>query len=558
MQNWICISFLIIISLAFADFEVEVRKAGPLGTKAVTECAENAVITEAGDSIEALYRHEGYLLATVETTIETLATGDIRLAIEVHPRTRSVVVEYDVMGYPFELPDLCLGVGSPFREDYLASDMERLVAELENRCYPFGRVVIDSLEVGPVAGDSLPVKISLQVYPGDSIAIGAIIVPEKARTKPYVVCRTMLMDLPECFSENRLRKGVDRLNNLPYLLVSGEPELLLDESGMWLLRVNIVEKRSVLVNGILGYAPRSGGEEKLTGHLDATFLNMWGTGRNLMLVWDQTAGEHIKINAVYTEPWILGGPGNLSLSGEFYERDSTYSERSFSAEYELPVSFKLNLDLGGAYGTVVPDSIGQDVYNIPRSSEYSVKIGLSWAGLRPRINPRLGFDAKLGLEPSYIDRRGPDDIFETLKRYEPLLRTNADIEVALEPLREQVIYCGLHGRSVISDGPLPLSEKYYLGGWGTLRGYREEQFSSEHLAWGNLEWRALLGGDAHAFAFFDSGIIRPSGEKYTYKSAYGIGLRLSTAIGRWDISYGVATGEPLTAGLIHLGLSTGL
>jgi len=561
-DNIIFFFFVFLLStVVFADVEFNIRQAGPFGKKPVLAVAVDAGHLAAQDSIRALYIREGYLMCEVETEVESLSSGDVVVNVEVSSGPRSTVAEYGITGYPregvvHELP-LRVSIGKAFREADLAADMELLARRLEDTGYPFARVSVESLAIGPMLNDSLPVMVTLKVVPGDSVAIGAIVLNANARTKPYVVEKTMLIERPECFSESRLRKGIERLNDLAYLSVVGEAELLLDESGTWLLRLNIVEERTALVNGILGYAPRHE-EGGLSGHLDATFYNMWGTGRNLVVLWDQTAGEHLRIGATYTEPWIFGGAGDLSITGEFYDRDSTYSERSFSAEYKLPLSFSLSGLFGFSYRGVLPDSIGQQTYAIPRSKEYGISVGLSWEALRPRVNPRKGIDISLRLAPLYVERSGPDYLFDELERYEPFLRAETDFASAVEALRGNVLYIGLHGRSVFSGSLLPISDQYYLGGWQTLRGYREEQFSAEHLVWGNLEWRVLLGDYAQAFAFLDAAVMKSSDTEFDDKIGYGVGFRLPTAIGRWDIAYGVGGGESLTGGLIHVGLRTGL
>ena len=544
-------------SFLAAVLDIEIKSAGPLGSKAVREAAVTGGADFAADSVEAMYRGRGYLLVEATTSVDTSTGGDIRLIVDVNAGPRSVIVDYRINGYPFKLPSLGLKTTDPFFEALLYDDMERLITELENSGYPFAKIALDSLQIGPIIGNSLPVEILLSVDIGDPVAIEQVILQKKARTRPIVVQRLMLIDPPESFSQIRIDKGVRRVNDMSWLSVVGEPELLLDESGKWLLRVTVSEDRAVLINGILGYAPGSEGGNEITGHLDAAFRNMWGTGRSLSILWDQMAGSNLRIGASYTEPWAFGGSGDLSLSGEYYGHDSTYSERSFAADYSLPLSFDFNISFGAGYRGVSPDSLGQNVYKIPRSNEYSAKFGAELDKLRPKLNPRGGFRATANLAPSYIERSGPDDLFEELPRYEPLLRTEGDFLSAIEPFKEWVFYLGAHGRSVLGEGPLPLSDGYYLGGWGSLRGYREEQFAAEHIAWLNLEWRAMLGPDAHGFIFLDSGVIRPSGGDYDYKFGYGLGIRLSTAIGRWDISYGIGEGGSLTGGLIHIGLRTG-
>ncbi|MGC9313993.1 MAG: BamA/TamA family outer membrane protein [bacterium] len=553
-------SFLILLLLALpviAETLIEIGEDGPLGNRAVRETALRSPLHEIEDSINALYHRNGYLTAGAMAEIDSLPNGDVRVRIEVSSGPESVVERYDIGGFPFALPELEIAVGKPFIEAKLLKDMAKLAGSLEDRGFPFAAVNVETLAIGPAGTDEIPVRISLDVVPGDSVRIKQVIIPEDSKTKAHVVERLMLLDLPELYSETRINKGLERIRDTGWLNVSGQPQLLLDETGFWLLRVPVSEGRSVTINGILGFAPSPGSSGRLTGHLDAAFYNIAGTGRELTMIWDQVESEKMELGASYTEPWLLGGRGDVALSGNYYSRDSTYTRRSIAAEYSLPVSFSMKFIWGAAWRAVDPDSIGEYVHRIPTSREYSIEFGAEYGNLRPRINPRRGVFAKLALEGAYIQRTGQDFLFETLDRNEPIMRTRGDFKTAVEVFREQVLFVGIHGRSALSKGPLPLSDRYYLGGWGSLRGYREEQFSAEHIGWSNLEWRALLGPEAHGYIFFDSGIIRPSGEEEDLRFAYGAGLRLNTAIGRWDVSYGVSTEGALTAGYLHVGLSAG-
>ena len=539
------IYILLAIAAMCVRAEVVVEVAGPLGERGVREAAQKGGSEGAADSVAALYRAEGYLFAKVT------AAGD---TIKVDAGPRAIVDAFSVVGFPAAMPETRLREGGVFRGGDLEADMEQLVSALEDRGFPFARADIDSFAVDEKAR----VRIRIAIDSGDSVTIGALVLPKKTKTKTYVVERTMLLKLPEVYSRSRIESGIERLDKLCYLTVSGEPDILLDESGVWLLSVDVVEGRTIAIDGVLGYAPRGSGGGGLSGQLNAVFKNLWGTGRELSLHWNQSADEYLRVRSAFTEPWLFGGRGAMTISGRYYGRDSTFTEKEFSLEYRLPVSFTVDISLGGAYRGVLPDSAGQASSGIPKSSEFRLDFGCSIEKLRPRVNPRRGYDAHLVASPTYIERRGPDELFATLERYEAMARIEGDFSAALPVGRSMVAFGGIHGRSAQSGGPLPLSEHYYMGGWGSLRGYREEQFSAEHLGWGNLEWRVLFGNDAHAFAFADGGVVRPSGGDYEFKMGYGLGLRMSTAVGRWSVAYGIAGGESLTAGMIHVGLMTEL
>jgi len=555
MRNCIYIFVLFAVFALQGAVEYVCENPGPLGRKAVLESAETGGEDNAADSVVAMYRRRGYLMAEATVTLDTSGVEKI-VRIEVDSGVLSVIAGFSSGGLdesPIEVP---FEEGDPFMEGRVAFFMEGLIEYFEDRGFPFTRVSIDSLSIGPVISDSLPVVFEIGIVKGDSVMIGAIVLPEKARTRSYVVRRLMMIDPPELYSQSKIEKGLERIGDISYLSVVAKPEILLDESGIWLLRVEISENRAVTINGVLGYDPGSENSYGLTGHLDGIFRNMWGTGRSLKVLWDSYGRSKYRVGADYMEPWILGGPGDLYFEGEYYMRDSTYTESELDFEYKLPLSFDFSILMGVGYRGISPDSIGQEIYDIPHSDEYNILIGLEYESLNPRVNPEGGIDARLSVAPSYIERSGPEHLFDELDRYEAMLRTEADFESVLRLFKNNRFYLGVHGRSLLAAGPSPISDRYLMGGWSTVRGYREDQFSSEHLGWGNLEWRFLLGGKNHAFAFLDAGLIKPSDEDIYEKIGYGLGFRMNTAIGRWSVSYGIAGGSSLTSGLIHVALNT--
>ncbi|HHS50330.1 MAG TPA: hypothetical protein ENN07_04365 [candidate division Zixibacteria bacterium] len=538
-----------VLCLAAWAFEVDVREAGPLGVRAVRDAAKGVKSAEISDAVRELYIDEGYLMAEVFVRPDSARK---RIAIEVDAGARAFVESFDVVGWEGDLPRMQTSTNKHFRRKDLALDMTSIVVELENSGFPFAVAKIETLNIGAPDNGKIPVRIAIGVERGDSVAIGAVLVPNNTKTQVHVIQKTMLIRPPEIFSQRLITAGVRRLNNLGYVRVVGEPEPVLDESGVWALWVNFTEGRTVLIDGVFGYAPREG-QSGLSGQIDATFDNIWGTGRQIKLNWKQSGDDFLRFSTGYKEPFLFGGFGAMKLSADYHDRGNSYTERNFGAEYRYPLSFVFSVSLGGAIKSILPDSAG--VARIPISRQTRIDFGAHVEKLYPRVNPTSGWDASFTISPVCVKRSGQALELLALDEFDAIARLEASISTALSFGRNFVLYERIVGRSVQLARELPLSDLYFLGGWGSLRGYREEQFSAEHIGWSNTEFRALLGGDAHGFAFFDAGAHKRYGEDAQLNVGYGIGLRLSTAIGRWTVAYGVAGGESLTDGMIHVGLS---
>jgi outer membrane protein assembly factor BamA len=102
-------------------------------------------------------------------------------------------------------------------------------------------------------------------------------------------------------------------------------------------------------------------------------------------------------------------------------------------------------------------------------------------------------------------------------------------------------------------------ELFKMGGYGSLRGYHEDEFSSFRLAWTNYELRYRLGTDSRAYIFFDQGFLAK--DKKRVKSdifGVGTGIKVKTRLGILGLEYGLGYRDKsfsrLGLGMIHAGL----
>jgi len=139
-------------------------------------------------------------------------------------------------------------------------------------------------------------------------------------------------------------------------------------------------------------------------------------------------------------------------------------------------------------------------------------------------------------------------------------RLEIDLESVVEILPNTVADAKISARNIQSaQKPLPISELYYLGGASSLRGYREEQFAGNLVAWSNLELRWIIGEYSRLFIFNDWGYVENSSAENTggtalkrWHAGYGAGVNIETAAGILGIDYGLAPGNPIMQGKIHL------
>ncbi len=178
------------------------------------------------------------------------------------------------------------------------------------------------------------------------------------------------------------------------------------------------------------------------------------------------------------------------------------------------------------------------------------------------FNPRKGYNvtARVDLAGSVLG--GSNDFHKVLAEastYQPL---GSRLVVAARAKGEAI---SAFGRS----HSVPLGDRLYLGGGGSLRGYGQDELSADSAAaenvvlLGNLELRfrlvTFMGLSLDLGAFGDAGNIWPSiaAVDWTdYLSGLGLGLRLITPVGPVRVDYGhkTAVRPELKTGLLYINL----
>ena len=125
-------------------------------------------------------------------------------------------------------------------------------------------------------------------------------------------------------------------------------------------------------------------------------------------------------------------------------------------------------------------------------------------------------------------------------------------QVEVPAFAGQSFFSRLASEGVFSTGDVEPAETYPLGGARSLRGYRENQFRGEKIAWSNLEYR--FGGESRIFLFYDIGAYYRNIEGWNLKTGLGFGLRSSSALGTVELSFGVGDRLSLEGTRIHISL----
>lgn len=449
--------------------------------------------------------------------------------------------------------------GRYFSSNVLKEFIMSLLAEMEQHGYPTANLEITSLYVRQNKGD-LFVDCVLTLIPGSVIKFASQKVKGNNITKEKVILRETKIKRGDVFDEEKVKKAAESLKRLGFFEFVKEPLIIISGDSAEILWY-VKEGKTSTIDGVMGYNPPQNNRENgyVTGRLQFTFQNFLGTGRFINLFWEKKDRLTQVMDFRFEEPWILGVPFSLGFSFKQEIRDSTYVERRFQLNAKYSPFSTLSLSVSGGTKDVFPDSAGVIYNHIPRTSSVFIDGGFKYNTLNNAYNPKSGVMYRINFSAGKRKILGPDFLADTslIGNYSVYKKISADIETVFNLHKKHVLFFSFHHKSIdYGDNFIPISDQIRFGGSTTLRGYDEDAFLCNSVAWLNAEYRFITGLKSRLFLFTDAGMYqrkeKDGSEVRNFVMGYGAGIRVETPLGVIGVDYGLAKGNSFSQGKIHI------
>ncbi len=447
-------------------------------------------------------------------------------------------------------------------------DIEETIAQTldfyENNGFPFSSVKINSINYFIDSSDQEHfADINIEILRGNKSTIDKVVITGNADTKDYVIVRELRLEAGEIYSQKKVDELPRRLNRLRFFDPVGAPQFYLNSRKQGVLLINVKEKQTNNFDGILGYIPgtRDGEKGYLTGLVNVSLRNLFGTGRAAAIRWQQFNRYSQELELKYLEPWLFGYPFNVSGSAFQRRQDTTYVQRRFGGALEYLATEDITASV-----TIGNEQIIPTISEIPRFTVYHSSALTTGVNIKidTRDDPYAPREGLLFINEYSFSRKkifGPSEfITAATKSNINLQRISVGFGMFIELFTRQVVAVSVHWRE-LKGAFFENSDLFRLGGTNTLRGYREDQFLGSRVAWSKFEYRFLLTRRTYAFTFFDTGYyLRNADESRAilkqegFKIGYGVGLNLETGLGVLGVSFALAKGDNFSDGKIHFGL----
>ena len=392
------------------------------------------------------------------------------------------------------------------------------------------------------------------------------------KTKEYVIDREVELHEDTIFNINEYNETVKNLMRLGYIKnVKYETRDIIGDPDGQTVVLLIEEDRTARIQGAVSY----GSELGLLGMLSLEETNWKGRGQDLSLNFEKSDEDYTSFSINFSDPWIKDTDRiswGWSLYRNEYENDdseafSQIETSGFRVNVGKGLSKYVRLNLAGKVEYVEtspnsdlsPKDIADRGYYDDKYWLYSLTPSISYDTRNNRFDPTKGEFFKFGVEVGYATGEEADyfanTTFEARKYHRGFTKDNT------------FAYRLVLGFQ--TDGTKE-SQRYWVGGGSTLRGFDGGDFKGTQKAVINIENRTRFNDVLGGVVFFDIGRAwnykgidqgymgnpdDPNSVSYDEKfpddfaMSAGVGLRINTPMGPLRFDFGWPIGSDRRSGM---------
>ncbi len=371
------------------------------------------------------------------------------------------------------------------------------------------------------------------------------------KTKDKVILREMRQEVGTPFNAKLARRSMQRVYNLGFfedVNIKMNPGV---EPNAIIMEINVKEKRTGTFGIGAGYSSADG----IIGMVSVSDTNFHGTGDSISIMYEKSGDETDAHGYVfsYKHPWL--DHRETAVRFQLYNRTYAYNDYDTRGHFKEEYMRKYS---GGefTFSRPVSEYSTNFITFRHRKDKYVRHVSSGNAGDRSTWDYRSWRKKNFGTTRSIIlehvtDTR--DNIYDPTTgnkvnlslEFGGILGGDFDYQkAAIE--HQHYIKAGDHsqvwalrGMYGYGHGDMTEFNQFRLGGQGSLRGYRDDQFRGDRMILGTLEYRFPLAKKVQGALFTDWGGVWDTGlSPKNIKGSVGLGLALNTPMGPFRLDYG--------------------
>jgi len=422
--------------------------------------------------------------------------------------------------------DLKLKPGKVFNVEKLKKDVAFIQDYMSDKGYAFSQVVPDVKQ----DRQKMVANVTYMVKPNKKIYVRNITIAGNSRTMDRVIRRELYLSEGEPFTKKDMKDSIDALRRTGFFSdVTIVPRQVGPDSMD--LVVNVKETSTGSIMGGLSYGSYDG----LGVNLGVSDKNFIGTGIDVGVSVDyseKTFNGSLRFYnpRVYDSEYSLGG-SIFRRNFDYYD----YDEDTIGANLTLGkrIGRNTHVSLGYVYEdtelTNISDSLKDSpYYQEGRNIKSSIIPSINYNNTDDFYLPRRGMNLNFSTEIAGVGGDVKFTRYSFVGKFYKGLEDELDYDLIL---RSRIKY------SIIKDrGNLPLNEKLYLGGFGTVRGFKSGTLAPRDADGSLIGAKELAAGTVEASiplvksmnlrvkAFYDYGTTGNDSISEIHRSSVGVGL----------------------------------
>ncbi|EGK8008575.1 outer membrane protein assembly factor BamA [Campylobacter lari] len=434
--------------------------------------------------------------------------------------------------------DLKLSVGKIVNIEKLREDIKTIETKTADLGYAFVQVIPDIQK----DKENHEAMIIFKVIPNEKVYIRDVIISGNTKTVDRVVRRELYLTEGNLYNRTDLMDSRNALRRTAYFENVDIKEQRIDDTHIDLI-VEVKEASTGAISGGIGYGTSDG--ILLSASLsDANILGSGMKGSVSIDKGDDTLSGRVSLRnpRVNDSDYSLGG----SLYSDRLEWDS-YDERNYGFDISVgktlgrytSVDLTYNLEQSDIYH--LSDRLIAQGYKLGKTYKSSITPSIVFNNTDDYYLPRSGFIASTSLE--YAGLGGDQEFISSTTKFNYYQGLEEFIGWDLIYRYKASFY------KVWDQGYLPINEKLYLGGIGTIRGFDRRSVSPKN-AWGDETGGTVAFANSvelsfpifdriklRGSVFFDYGAIGESSLSQIQRWSTGVGFEWLTPLGALNLVF---------------------
>ncbi len=487
--------------------------------------------------VKDVYMRHGYLDAYVSKPLMRVDFGSYNAKVDyqviegVQYRVGTIGITQDVKGLNTEdlKDELILKEGKIFNIKRMRKDISILEEEVGNLGYAFVKVA-PQMHKDP---EKKIINLNYVVQPGEPVTINDVIISGNDTTKDRVIRRYIYLAPGDKFSARDLKDSKNALGRTGFF-----EKVDVESQRISADKINLLVKVKETSTGTISAGGGYGSYEGVMLNASISDRNFFGSGINTTLGFEiSKISTNYNLSFVNPKVWDSMYSLGLSLYKKEYEyidytQDQLGGSLSIGREFYRYFHASVGMGYVDNKSTIndTNNTLFNDYYFNLYNDQYkktSFFASISFDNTDDFYTPREGMIAALNLEYGQLDG---DDYNATQfpNGYADIFKTSAKVGLyyGLEDWIDYDLILRLKGRvtTIASDGGtyLPIAEKLFLGGIGSVRGYNP--YSLAPFNDPNDPYSGLKGGKHRASTSVEASIPLSEAAKMRLAFFYDYGM----------------------------------